>query len=75
MTEAFKVLEETCVFLPPVRRMPPADLDTRRTDLWEPVRFLGDPVRYSATRELPRDCPHAIAEALEKATRGLTGEP
>lgn len=75
MTESFKVLDETCVFLPPVLPLPPADLDTRRTDVWEPVRFLGEPVRMSADRPLPRDCPHAIAEALERTTSNLTGEP
>lgn len=73
--EAFRVLDETCVFLPPALPMPPADLETRRTDVWVPVRFLGEPVRMSADRPLPRDCPHAIAEALERATRNLTGEP
>jgi len=67
--EAFRVLDETLVAYRPVLPLPPADLETRRTGEWEPVRFMGEPVRHSATRKLPPDCPHAIAEAMEKATR------
>lgn len=65
--ESFKVLDETPCAYRPVLPLPPADLDTRRTDVWEPVRFLGEPIRHSASadRKLPRDCPHSLACAME----------
>lgn len=69
LDEAFKVADETLVAYRPVLPLPPADLATRRTGTWVPVTFLGTPVRHSADRPLPPDCPHAIAEAMEKATR------
>jgi hypothetical protein len=69
LDEAFKAADETLVAYRPVLPLPPADLETRRTDLWRPVTFLSQPIRHSADRPLPYDCPHAIAEAMEKATR------
>lgn len=66
-SEAFRQLDETLCAYRPVLPLPPADLETRETSQWlEPVRFFEIPCRYSADRPLPSDCPHAIAEALER---------
>jgi hypothetical protein len=67
--EAFRVLDETLVAWKPVLPLPPADLATRKTGTWVPVTFLGTPVRHSADRPLPRDCPHSIATQLEELSR------
>lgn len=65
--EAWKAADETLCAYRPVLPLPPADLETRETSQWlEPVRFFEIPCRYSADRPLPSDCPHAIAEALDR---------
>lgn len=70
---AWRQLDATqCAPIAPRVAMPPADLETRDTSPWlEPVRFFGEPIRYSSG-PLPANSQHRLACALEDATRDLT---
>jgi hypothetical protein len=73
--EAWRQLDDTLCAYQPRLELPPADLETRDTSPYlPPVRFFGEPVRYSAseTRPLPANCQHALASALDDLTRDLT---
>jgi hypothetical protein len=72
--EAWRVMSETRdQEISPRPELPPRDLLTRPTDLWEPVRFCGLPaMRHSADKPLPQTCQHVLACAMEDVERDLT---
>jgi hypothetical protein len=61
--EAWRVMDETETARPP--SVPPPASDSATTNVWQPVRFLGEPLRWPADRPLPRHAQHASSLSHE----------